>query len=440
MMRSKSALLGLVSLLSTPASLAATMAQAAPIDKTLARQYFEEAREVSERDNGRLWGVPLYGPMMFVDRQTRFVVANQPDREGKLAKSGEVFVGTLPETVLVANTATDWAGVHWTMVVWPLPQNKLRRAGLMMHESFHRIQDKIGLRGGNPSNSHLDSLDGRLWLRLEMRALRAALIASGELRLKAIQDAICFRACRRALFPQAREQERALEMNEGLAEYSGVAASRSAGDAGCYTAGVLESYDDQQSFVRSFAYATGPAYGLLLDSFDLTWRKTVKDSDDLALVLQTVSRAKPPESTKQEAESRSLNYDSAYIRAQEAERDSKRKQRIAEYRARFIDGPRLVLPLTGQVNYSFDPLNLEALDDASTVYPTLRVTDEWGILTVSNGALMRRENGRVISVTVSAPSDPKARPLRGDGWSLELQPGWKVREGSKGELYLEKDK
>src|SRR5262249_5031090 len=293
--------------------------------------------------------------MMFVDRNTRYIVANQADREGRLAISGDVFVGTLPENQVIANTATDWAGVHWTMVVWPLPRNKVVREGLMMHESFHRIQDQVGLRGGNPSNSHLDSLDGRIWLRLELRALRAALIASGTARREAISDAICFKTYRRSLFPQAREQERALEINEGLADYTGVAASRSHADASCYTAGILESYDDQQSFVRSFAYATGPAYGVLLDSTGANWRKGLKDSDDLAQVLQSLLPAKAAEPSKQQAESRSLNYDGAYVRNQETERDARRKKRNAEYRARFIDGPHLVLPLTGKVNYSFDP-------------------------------------------------------------------------------------
>src|SRR2546429_7426343 len=44
-----------------------------------------------------------------------------------------------------ANTATKWAGVEWTMVMWPVPQYKQPRMRLMLHECFHRVQAEIGL-------------------------------------------------------------------------------------------------------------------------------------------------------------------------------------------------------------------------------------------------------------------------------------------------------
>ena len=58
-------------------------AQGGPIDAGLAAQYFREARAACERDGGRLWGVSPCGPILFVEPQTRGVVANQPDAEGQ---------------------------------------------------------------------------------------------------------------------------------------------------------------------------------------------------------------------------------------------------------------------------------------------------------------------------------------------------------------------
>src|SRR5437867_5533484 len=98
------------------------------------------------------------------------------------------------------------------MVMWPLPQDRYARARLMMHECFHRIQESMGLSGANPANSHLDSKDGRAWLRLEWRALTEALIRRGAARQRAVEDALIFRARRRALFPEAEAQEGALEL------------------------------------------------------------------------------------------------------------------------------------------------------------------------------------------------------------------------------------
>ncbi|HET9529626.1 MAG TPA: hypothetical protein VFQ92_04695, partial [Blastocatellia bacterium] len=199
----------------------ALAAQEHAIDLSLAEQYFEEARDICRKDNGRLWGVSLDGPLLFADRRTRSIVANQSDREGRLTRKGNVFVGKLPETENIANTATRWAGVEWTMIAWPLPENRQSRARLMAHELFHRVQDEIGLPGANPANEHLDTLEGRLLLRLEWRALRQALAASADERRRAVEDALVFRALRREQFGSA-ETERGLEMNEGLAEYTGV--------------------------------------------------------------------------------------------------------------------------------------------------------------------------------------------------------------------------
>src|SRR5260370_40229408 len=113
------------------------LALSAPIDTTLAYQYFQEAQALCSRDNGKLWGVSLCGPMLFVDRKTSTVVANQADKEGILTQSGNVFVGELPAKVNIANTAAEWAGVKWTMIIFPPPEDKYRRANLMAHELWH---------------------------------------------------------------------------------------------------------------------------------------------------------------------------------------------------------------------------------------------------------------------------------------------------------------
>ena len=138
------------------------LAQTPPIDTRLASKYFGEAQALCDRDNNKLWGISLCAPMLFVDRKTRTVVANQADKEGILIKDENVFVGKLPPKVNIANTATEWAGVKWTMVIFPLPEDKIRRANLMAHEMWHRIQNDIGFPSSGAANNHLDSRDGRI--------------------------------------------------------------------------------------------------------------------------------------------------------------------------------------------------------------------------------------------------------------------------------------
>src|SRR3954453_15573606 len=123
-MRSSTALVPLTTLLAM-ALLAAARSDAAAttapaIDPADAAAVFEAARALSARDAGRLWGKPLYGPMLLVDPATRTIVANQKDAAGTLAPVDghpKLFSGTLPPGVGVANTATNWAGVRWTILM-----------------------------------------------------------------------------------------------------------------------------------------------------------------------------------------------------------------------------------------------------------------------------------------------------------------------------------
>jgi hypothetical protein len=406
-------------------------------DPTLARRYFAEARALWQQDGGRLWGVSLEGPLLFADRVTRRVVANAPDRFKQLREENGVYVGQLDPDVPIANTATTWAEVKWTMVVWPLPRDRDARAVLLMHESWHRVQDRLGLPGAAPANHHLDTADGRLWLQLEWRALRQALLRDGDARRDAIADALLFRAFRRSLFAKAAAEERALEMHEGLAEYTGVKLSGMAdADQRLYAARALESRPPAMpSFVRSFAYLSGPAYGLLLDAGGASWRPGLKPTHDLGALLAQTLKLPAPTLTKAEAEARAQRYGGDQLRAAEQERERARQKRLAEYRALFVDGPVLTLPLQDP-QFSFDPNQLHPLEGQGTVYGFIKLTDTWGVLTAPNGALMAADFKRA---TVSAPADSKT--LKGDGWELELKKGWRLVPGNrKGDLMLIKDK
>lgn len=399
------------------------------IDAQHARQYFEEARILAQKDAGKLWGQSLAGPLIFADPKTRQVVANQRDAEGLLKADGDVFVGRLPDRQPVANTGVDWAGVRWTMVAWPPPQDATERGILLMHESWHRIQDRLGLPASGPANKHLDTMNGRVWLQLEWRALAAALAAEGDRRRSAIEDALVFRVHRRGLFKTAAEEERSLEMHEGLAEYTGVRLCGLAErDLPAVVIKKLERRPaEMPTFVRSFAYLSGPAYGLLLDAARPDWRKGLKPSDDLGQLLQHALAIDLTRTASMTVEARAQRYQGDQLRAAEQGREDKRTRQLAENRARFIDGPVLSIPLR-QMQMSFNPNTPQPLGELGTVYPTIRISDVWGVLDVSKGVLIWSDFGKVHVV---APSNPQGRPLAGDGWTLELKDGWKLEPGPR---------
>ncbi len=401
------------------------------------RTYFKEAESICMADGGRLWGISLCGPIMLVDPGSRSIVASHPDSEGILKEENGAFVGRLPVTQNIANTAVTWAGVNWTQIMWPLPSNARERHTLIAHELFHRIQGQHNIppmqpmKGGD--NSHLDTMEGRYYLQLEWRALTRALQATTEVaRRTAAMDAILFRAVRYQLFPDAAVQEQALEINEGLAEYTGVIIGNPTAEEQIEAAlRDLAVHTSDSTFVRSFAYATGPAYGLLLDRYVSGWRQLLPNGERLDSLLQKGLSFHLSANIEAAAKERARQYDGNTLRTLETEREAKRQQIIALYRARFVDGAVLIIPLQ-HMNVQFDPRNLQPLGDVGTVYPNMRITDDWGVLEVANGALLK-SNWK--SVVVTAPESENS--LKGDGWTLELKPGWKiVSEGRRGDFTL----
>lgn len=401
-----------------------------PISPETAQKDFAEAETLCKADAGKLWGVSLCGPMMLVDSGTRSIIANQPDAKGVLTLQNGVYIGLLPKSQNIANTATEWSGTHWTQIILPLPADQPERDTLMMHELFHRIQNQLKIplgRGGD--NAQLDTLDGRYFLQLEYRALTRALKADTENeRRTAIADALIFRAERYRLFQNAAAEERTLELNEGLAEYTGVRLGNpKSSDATAAALGDLSRQTKVSTFVRSFAYATGPSYGLLLDHYAPDWRTRLSTEEGLTETLGEAVKITLPTDLQQTAEERALQYDGATLRAAETEREVKRKATLALYRAKFVDGAILTLPLKN-MNVQFDPRTLQPLGGLGTVYPTIRITDVWGVLEVSKGALLKADWSAIVVV---APSDATGSSIKGDGWTLEIKPGWKLTPATR---------
>lgn len=397
-----------------------------PIDFAKARAYFAEDKSVSDRDGGRLWGVKPYGATFFVDPQSRFVVANEPDPRGVLHAEGELYIGTLPESVIVSNAPVEWEGKRWTMLMWPyIPDDTNVRRIMFAHESFHRVQPALGLAAPDTPSLHLDTVEGRIWLQLEWRALAAALVETGPAQTQAIRDALLFRAHRRSLFPGSREIEDGLEIAEGIPEYTGtVMGSPDLASARWRAIGRLTDPDQTGTFVRFFAYLSGPPYGILLDERLPGWRSNLKAQSDLGDLLASTLHGQVAES----AEARAALYGAAALRISEADRAMKADAEKARWRALLIDGATLTLPKSGKFAFSFNPSTLISLGGAGTVYPTFHVVSGWGTLDVKAGVLVPTDFSRA---TVVAPKNTSGPHLEGLGWTLDLAPGWSVVAASK---------
>jgi hypothetical protein len=396
-------------------SVATFAAPAAAQDPLTSAAAAAELREVCQDDAGRLWGVDLCGPLMVVDPTTRRVWTSEADRVGLLQRAGAGWVGGLPVGVTVANTTTEWAGVRWIQVLAPLPTDETHLRVLLAHEAWHRAQSQLGLAAQSSDCSHLDSERARVLMRLEFKALGTAMRSNGRARRQATEEALLFRAVRLSEYRNAGPQEDALDRNEGIAAYTGVRLAVT-DNPDLYAARTLDRYDRHQALARSYAYASGPAYGLLLDDFRPNWRFELGGASPARLLADTLQLGGWRDGDIRRAGQR---YGMTQIAAEERIRAEAHRARVAELRLRFDRGPRLELPLAN-MQMDFDPNAVTPLENLGNFYGTLTIRDAWGELRATDGAMISTDVRRVV---VSSPG-PGA--VSGPGWQLSLAPGYQL--------------
>jgi hypothetical protein len=387
----------------------------AQVDQQRARQFFQEAQALCARDGGRLWGESICMPMVIGDARTQTFATSQPPPAAPRPR----LVGILMGPVQWGDTM--WAALSWEVVADQPP--RVRNA-MFLHESFHIVQMRLGLGVETVSAEHLDSPDGRYWLRLEWHALARALRESGAARASAIRDALAFRQARHARFPDMVETERALDINEGLASYTGIVlAAPSEADAIASALDELTGQESGESYVRTAAYASGPAYGLLLDAASPGWTRRVRVSDDPAEMLMRALAIQPAA----DVEAAAARYGGAEIRAAEDQRERQRQARMAELRRRFVDGPVLLMP-GGGGGFS-DSHGAVVIPDVGTVwFGEYHQKGPWGALDADGGVLVSTDGH---TRRLPAPVRRDETTIVGDGWTLKVAPGWMVREGAR---------
>jgi hypothetical protein len=377
-------------------------------------------------EHGRaIWGESLCGPIVLVHAPTRAAIANASDPEGRFGRRQQAWFGSLPAGLLTANTAVSWAGTRWAMVLLPLPADEFDRLALLAHEAFHRVQPALGLSGRDAQNPHLDEQQGRLWLRMELRALHAALRQDDAVGPGALHDALHFRAHRHRIFPGADSLEALLEREEGLAEYTGVVFAMSVLGVDSLTPVLrsVERADRSRSYVRTLGYATGPALGLLLDRHAPGWRPFAGERS-LAHMLAEAVDFDGADTLATSVVSRAASYGYAQVAAEESERARAAAAQQADIRARLVEGPVLLLT-QNDLQASFNPGELVPVPSHGTYYPTGTFQAAWGRLVVSAGGALMSPDWQTLRVPAPAAGAlPGGSRIEGDGWSLELERGW----------------
>lgn len=403
-----------------------------------AKKYFKELDSLCRIDNGNLWGVNLYGPTMFVFPNTRGVIANEADKNGALVAKDGLFIGKLPDNMNIANTSTEWNGKNWTMLNWEAVSetDKYSRGKLLVHESWHRNQQDIGIKPVMTENTYLDELHGSVLLKLEFMALCYALNSNTEEKFSHLTNALTIRAYRQSIFPG--NNENMFERHEGLAEYTGFKlCGIDKNRLPEVVARQLELSLDKEGLANSFPYLTGPAYGVLFDELAKDWISQVKSGNSFPDAgLQIINKNIPTDTTvlKNLISEIITKYGADSLIKNETKKFEFQKQLIKEYEQKFFGGDILIIK-NNNLQLSFNPQEKLIPIKDGVVYMTMRLTGEWGVVEIRNGVY--RSNDWQLFI-LPAPVNKTMETIYETDYDLKLNNGWEVVKVKDGKYTLMK--
>lgn len=393
-----------------------------------ALSYFRSVDSICAADNGKLWGVSLAGPVMFVDRPTRRVFANKPDSEGLLKLRDDVYQGIFPHERLIENSAVEFGGTVYAMTPLPSRDDAYRIKTAAINSLFHCYQKAINMEPQRNAVRYLDDRFARIWLKLEYRALRKAVESDSLQALQHLRDAVIFRGARREQFQSQVTDENRSEVYEGLAMLTSILlCNKTEEEAVEKLLGSIDFFYRFQSFSRSYSPILGCAYSYLLYRHGFDLRPVVKcDTADLGNLAANIYKLQLPEIFRDVAGSLALIYDVDSIYKEEEKRMNDIRERIRRQLSKFTDKPVLLLELESPY-FDFEPEDIRSLDTLGTIYNTIRVSDNWGKLTVEKGGCLVSYNLKQIRLGARNLKESKNH-YYGDGWHLILNGNLKVEK------------
>lgn len=390
-----------------------------------ASRYFKDIEEICNRDNGKLWGKNLYGPIMFVERVTRRIIANQPDNDGILKSKDGVYIGTYPKELIISNAPVKFGGKQFAMSPLPAEEDKYRIETRAIHSLYHRFQENEGVIVSTFNINNMDEKEARLWIKLEWKALRKAINTKGDERQLAIRDALIFRGSNRELYHKYAADENKFETYEGLATFTYTLLCTNSPEE--YKARLFENLDriySMQSYNRSYGIIHGALYATLLYDKEYDIKKIDTDNFDLGNAVKELYNIDLPPICRDVAGSLAVNYDIEAINKEEEKRDADIKESIHSQISIFTEKPVVFLELESP-SFDFEPEDIHSLDTLGTLYNSMRVSDNWGKLTVDKGGCLVSNNLKFIRITAKSFKADKNH-ISGDGWHLILNDDWEL--------------
>jgi hypothetical protein len=391
----------------------------------LAKKYFARIETACKNDTKKLIGKNIYGPLMFVDRPTRRIFANQPDKEGLLKVKDGIYMGDYPRELVIDNRPQLLGGTLFAMVLLPPQDDNFRIQTRAFRTLYHLYQESFGVEPSFFNIKNLDEKNARLWLKLEWRALRKAIIDTGELRVQEIRDALIFRNTRRELYPMAVNDEVKFENYEGLVTFISIAMYEDS--VGGVKKRLIENLDyiyPFQSYSRVYGQIHGALYAWLANEKGFDFKSLTSDTTDLGNKVKSIYNIQLPSICRDVAGSLALSYDVESIYREEEQRLAAIKENLHRQISTFTEKPVIYFELESPY-FDFEPENMRSLDTLGTIYTAMRVSDNWGKLTVDKGGCLVSYNFKFMRISARNLKESK-KHIYTDSWNLILNNDWEL--------------
>ncbi|MDR1356961.1 MAG: hypothetical protein LBJ58_04750 [Tannerellaceae bacterium] len=386
-----------------------------PCDKTPEESLQQAAVILNEQKSKDLWNVTLNAPLIIIDHiENKMYFTAIEDGEVQPFREEE-----WNNKVTLANSFSEYEGKRYVTIIHAALANATceQRINILAHEIFHLHQNSLGIENTMSANYHIDEVEGRALLQIEMKALQQALDGN----LSGLFDALCVRAYRQSLYPDNNED--LYELNEGLAEYTG--AKLSGANMKEYAKARL-TYDIKRGYANAFAYFTGSSYACILDQLYPTWRY---DKDLSKGMTYLIKKVRPEYAVAiDDAHLRKLlgGYDYDGILSGERE-ELKSFGNIAAFEDLIKPGTaKLRIINRGNFNLSYNPNDrIITLSDGATLLRNITIMAELGEIKVTSGIVRPNDWSTLYLLP---PQKIEGNLIKGDDYEIRLNQGWRMIE------------
>lgn len=387
--------------------------QALPCEKTMQESLQQVAEILNKPKSQELWNIQLDAPIIIIDHFNNKMAITAIENGNVQAIQEEQWDNKVP----LANSFFEYGEKKHVTVVHAALMNAPceQRVNLLAHEIFHLHQNSLGIENQVSANPHMDEVEGRALLQIEMKNLQQALEGDWQ----SLYDALYIRAYRQSLYPSNNED--LYELNEGLAEYTGAKLSNA--NMQEYTKGRLD-YDISRGYTNAFGYATGSAYAVLLDELYPKWRQ----DNDLAYGMAHLIRKANPQYafTVDDAYLKKLLNKYDYDKILSAEKEELKSFGDVDQFEELLqpETPKLYL-VNNKINFTYNPNDrIIALRDA-VLLRNMALTGEWGQIHAKTG-IVRPNNWSAFYLL--PPKKITENGAEGDDYRIQLNQGWKIVE------------